>query len=117
MYLKGFIKFFICQCVSPTIVKWASNSDEAGILNGATRESTNYNGMTITWSGYKGNGTELGYEYIKISGVTTNNLVMKAYGYEAGHTTVLYSWGKDYPSLAKKETNKQTVLYNTFAQI
>ncbi len=37
--------------------------------------------MEIEWSGYYGDGVNLGNEYIKITGETTANLTMKAYGY------------------------------------
>ena len=75
------------------IVKWASNPTESGILNGATKDSINYDGMIIEWSGYNGDGTGLGNEYIKITGETTRNLTMKAFGYQAGYAKVHYEWG------------------------
>jgi hypothetical protein len=77
------------------IVKWAYYSNEAGILNDCCKDSTNYQGMTIEWSGYNGDGTGLGNEYIKITGETTRNLTMKAYGYQAGYAMVDYSWGSE----------------------
>ena len=64
-----------------------------GLLNGATKQSTTYEGMKIEWSGYNGDGTGLGNEYIKITGKTTRNLTMKAYGYKAGYAKVHYEWG------------------------
>lgn len=66
-----------------------------GILNGAGKQNTNYKGMAIEWSGYNGDGTGSGHEYIKIFGETTRNLTMKAYGYQAGYASVDYSWGED----------------------
>jgi len=77
------------------IVKWAYYSDEAGILYDCCKDSTNYQGMTIEWSGYNGDGTGVGHEYIKITGNTTRNLTMKAYGYQAGYAVVEYSWGNE----------------------
>ncbi|EDN68055.1 secreted protein [Beggiatoa sp. PS] len=64
-----------------------------GILRSSTIQSTNYQGMIIEWSGYNGDGTGKGHEYIKITGETTRNLRMMAYGYQAGYATVDYSWG------------------------
>ncbi len=65
-----------------------------GILNGDLYQSTYYQGMTIEWSGYNGGGVGLlGHEYIKITGKTTRNLTMMAYGYQAGYAQVDYSWG------------------------
>jgi uncharacterized protein YkwD len=70
------------------IVHWPE-----GILNGAKKQSTNYQGMQIEWSGFSGDGSNLGHEYIKIIGKTTRNLTMKAYGYQAGYAEIHYEWG------------------------
>ncbi len=64
-----------------------------GILHDYNKQTTNYKGMQIEWSGYNGDGTGLGHEYIKITGDTTCNLTMKAYGYKAGYAKVHYEWG------------------------
>lgn len=74
------------------IVKWSDN--DKGILNGPKAEITNYKGMKIEWSGYNGDGTGKGNEYIEITGITSTELEMKAYGYEAGFADVHYEWGK-----------------------
>ena len=63
-----------------------------GILNGAASQTTTYKGLTITYSGYNGDGTNFGNESIQLQGVTGNAFVMKAYGYAAGTATVEYSW-------------------------
>jgi len=73
-----------------------------GILSGAKKQTTNYKGMQIEWSGYNGDGTGKGHEYIKITGETTCNLTMKAYGYRAGYAKVHYEWG-----------NKESIETNT----
>ncbi len=70
------------------IIAWPN-----GLLNKGTTSSISYEGMVIEWSGYNGDGTNLGHEYIKISGETTKNLTMKAFGYRSGLATVNYSWG------------------------
>jgi len=73
-----------------------------GILSGSDYQSTNYGGMTIEWSGYNGDGTGLGHEYIRISGDVDRTLTMKAFGYHSGYATVNYSWGEqnqDTPSI------------------
>ncbi len=70
------------------IVHWPD-----GILSGHAKQTTTYEGMTIEWSGYNGDGTGLGHEYIKITGKTTKNLTMKAYGYKAGYAQIHYEWG------------------------
>jgi len=66
-----------------------------GLLNGPKKQTLNYKGMQLEWSGYNGDGTGLGHEYIKINGDTTCNLTMKAYGYKAGYAKVHYEWGKN----------------------
>jgi len=71
------------------IVSWKPQ----GLLSGPSQQSIVYHGMTITWSGYAGVNQEGGHEYIKIEGNTTEMLVMKVYGYEAGSAEVTYSWG------------------------
>jgi pathogenesis-related protein 1 len=66
-----------------------------GLLNGPDKQTTTYKGMEIEWSGYNGDGENLGHEYIKIKGETTCNLTMKAYGYDSGYAKVHYEWGGD----------------------
>jgi len=49
--------------------------------------------MNITWSGYNGTHGHRGNEYITITGETSEMLVMKVFGYQAGEADVTYSWG------------------------
>lgn len=70
------------------IVAWKPK----GLLSGASLQTITYNGMNIEWSGYNGDGTGKGHEYIKISGDTTEQLTMKVYGYQAGYADVTYKW-------------------------
>ncbi len=79
------------------IVHWPE-----GLLNGSQKQNTTYKGMTIEWSGYNGDGTHFGNEYIKITGKTTRNLTMKAYGYQAGFAEVHYEWGKNNPTTSNE---------------
>ncbi|CAA6820263.1 MAG: Chitinase (EC [uncultured Sulfurovum sp.] len=69
-----------------------------GLLSGPTKQSLMYKDMNITWSGYNGVNGEEGHEYITITPKTTEMLVMKVYGYEAGTADVRYSWGNDTTS-------------------
>ena len=73
---------------STKIVHWPS-----GILNDSSYQSTNYGGMIIEWSGYNGDGSGKGHEYIRITGSVDRVLTMKAFGFNAGYATVNYSWG------------------------
>jgi len=66
-----------------------------GMLNGPNKQTIEYKGMKLEWSGYNGDGENLGHEYIKITGETTRNLTMKAYGYKAGYAKVHYEWGSE----------------------
>jgi len=71
------------------IVSWKPT----GLLSGSSKESLIYHDMNITWSGYNGTGGQAGHEFIKITGLTSEMLVMKVYGYQAGNAEVSYSWG------------------------
>ena len=75
---------------SNALVQWPD-----GMMNGAGRQELNWEGVTITWSGYNGGGTQstLGHEYITIEGTLSKTLTMKAFGYKAGFATVDYAWG------------------------
>ncbi len=70
------------------IVQWPN-----GLLNGPYAQSIEYQGMTIRWTGYNGDGTGLGNESIEIDGRLTRTLTMKAFGYAAGFAQVDYQWG------------------------
>lgn len=61
--------------------------------NDGTSESTTYKGMSISYSGYYGVDGKVGFEYIKLEGVVTSTLVMKAFAFEAGTAKVSYEWG------------------------
>ena len=71
------------------IVSWKPK----GLLSQATKQTIEYHGMHIEWSGYYGVNGQKGHEYIKINNTTSEVLTMKVYGYEAGLANVTYSWG------------------------
>ncbi len=83
------------------IIHWPN-----GKLSGSGKQSINYKGVKIEYSGYGGdcptynwnlhNSSQcsFGHEYIKIRGTTQNKFIMKAFGYQAGTASVDYSWGK-----------------------
>ncbi|MDX1451678.1 MAG: DUF6792 domain-containing protein [Oleiphilaceae bacterium] len=70
------------------IVQWPD-----GLLNGAGKATTEYGNLVIEYSGYNGDGSNYGHEYIKIIGKLDRPLVMKAFGYASGYATINYSWG------------------------
>jgi len=73
------------------IVSW----NPIGLISGSGVQTVQYNGMTIEWSGYNGTNGNKGHEYIKVTGLTTEMLVLKVYGYQAGTADVEYSWGEE----------------------
>ena len=64
-----------------------------GLLSGASEESIEYRGMTLTYSGYNGIDGNWGHERIRIEGSISRTLTMKAYGYQSGTASVDYEWG------------------------
>ena len=72
------------------IVSWKPK----GLLSGSSEASLVYHDMNITWSGYSGTHGHPGNEYIKITGNTSEPLVMKVFGYQSGTANVDYSWGE-----------------------
>jgi hypothetical protein len=69
------------------IISWPD-----GFLQDATRQTIRYRGLDIVWSGFDGDGTGLGHEYITISGWSNRDFIMRAFGYVAGYAEVDYSW-------------------------
>ncbi|MBW2734538.1 MAG: hypothetical protein JRH20_19295 [Deltaproteobacteria bacterium] len=65
-----------------------------GLLNGADEATLEHAGVKVTYSGYNGDGTGTGNEFIRIDGTLTRPLMMKVFGYESGQATVRYRWGK-----------------------
>jgi hypothetical protein len=79
------------------IVAWCGTGRcNKGSLNGPDEATVEYKGMQIYYTGYNGqvvNGVQKkGNEEIRITGMTTRTLTMKAFSYEAGGATVSYSW-------------------------
>lgn len=65
-----------------------------GLLSGPSQDCVVYEDVQICWSGYNGDQTAagLGNEWIEVRGVTTRELTMRAYGYDAGDATVEYAF-------------------------
>jgi len=68
--------------------------------------------MNITWSGYNGTHGHRGNEYITITGETSEMLVMKVFGYQAGEADVTYSWG-DIPELTVANVHASNIEKNS----
>lgn len=73
------------------IVMWSN--DGLGLLAGPGKDSVTYEGMTVHYSGYNGDGGGWGNEYITVEGTVSVDLTMKAFGYAAGDAQVDYWWG------------------------
>ena len=83
----------IDKATGHAIIQWPD-----GDLNGPGNPTSpnnycaTYEGVEYCYSGYNGDGTRLGNEWIKIRGVTNRELTMSAFGYVAGQATVNYKW-------------------------
>ena len=82
------------------LVQWCSEEDveaaaNCGLLGSLpTEASLEYKAMTITYSGYDGVDGEQGHELIRITGMTTTTLVLKAFTFSVGTAAVAYSWDR-----------------------
>lgn len=79
-----------------------------GVLHSSGKSCTTFHNIQYCYSGYNGDGTNLGNEWIKISGNTNRELIMKVYGYQAGNALVKYDW--------KAATNCQSKGSGSFSQ-
>ena len=79
----------IDEVANVQIIAWPN-----GTLSGAGEECTTYEGVEYCYSGYNGDGTGLGNEWIEVRGTTNRPLKMKAFGYAAGDALVEYAWGE-----------------------
>ena len=97
------------------VVHWPN-----GILNEANEKTALYKGIGITYSGYNGSNGQKGHEFISLNGVTSTPMIIKAFGYQAGHAVVKYNWtGKEGCSKNGKKTGyfKQDILKNTITLV
>ena len=75
---------------------WAGNTPLVGFgtgapLGGGSEESFVFDGAEITYSGYGGDGSGAGEEYIEIDGAISEDLTIKVTGFQAGAGTVAWS--------------------------
>jgi hypothetical protein len=69
------------------VINW-----EGSIITEATQVTKTWSGDSITYSGYYGDGTGVGNEFVTFNDQVSNDYQMYAYGYGAGFATVDYSW-------------------------
>ena len=63
-----------------------------GLLNQRSEACTTYEGLEYCYSGFNGVDGERGNEWIQLNGVSNRELMMTAFGYDAGYARVYYSW-------------------------
>lgn len=78
---------------STFVVGWVKDGTGDAEISSSGKITKTFQGDVITWSGWDGDGTGAGNEYITISGTTQNSYEMRAFGYEAGNAKVDYDWG------------------------
>ena len=96
-----------------------------GILAHSNYQSHVYHGTLVEWSGYNGDGTGLGNEYIKISNAddpsapTNRSFIMKAFGYKAGLADVNYSWSAANCNTSESGNNsfQQSIMQNATVKV
>lgn len=85
------------------IIAYCDDSDDSEVVcnrgllgNNQGEMSTMYKGLEYTYSGYDGTYEgglgRKGNEFIRITGKSNTNLVMKAYGYAPGKATISYTY-------------------------
>lgn len=74
------------------IVGWCKLPCNKGILSGSKQGSTEYKGMTVTYSGFNGVNGQRGNEFIRITGRSSVDTVLGVFAYKSGTATVDYSW-------------------------
>ncbi len=79
------------------VVAWCADAKTCNIGTLGSEEGAgyaNYKNMRIGYSGYGGTGGKPGKEWISIEGVSTTNLMMKAYAFETGTAVITYSFDR-----------------------
>ena len=69
------------------IIAWPN-----GLMSGADKSCTTHKSVEYCYSGYNGDGKNLGHEWIEINGVTNRAVEMRAFGYASGDAVVSYSF-------------------------
>lgn len=63
-----------------------------GLLNQSSEACATHAGLEYCYSGYNGVDGQRGNEWIQLNGVSNRELMMTAFGYNAGYAQVTYSW-------------------------
>jgi hypothetical protein len=69
------------------IINW-----DTGVIQESHETSLMWNNDSITYSGYGGDGTGIGNEYIQFDDSTNNDYRIYVFGYKSGFATVNYTW-------------------------
>ena len=76
------------------IVAWVEDpaTENGGVLGSSEgEESSTYQGMSVTYSGYGGVAGQPGKEFIRVTGEATTRLSLSAFAFEAGDAVVSLS--------------------------
>jgi len=103
-------KAIVFAC-TPTEAKNASKN--CGLIGDKGEETLMYKDMKITYSGYLGdaaNGGSRGDEFIRIEGMTTTRLMMKAYPFRTGNAKIDYSWAEGCGGVFETDVRESAVI-------
>jgi len=76
----------VAYCKTPSTCNYGPFTDDDPITG------TTVGGIPVAYSGWNGMDGDQGYEYISLTGTTTVDMDVYAYGYKAGTATVEYWW-------------------------
>ena len=82
-------KAVVAWCANPKTCNLGTLGSDEGV------DYVDYKGMRVGYSGYGGMGGMPGKEWISVEGVSTTNLVMKAFAFEAGLAMVSYHFDRE----------------------
>lgn len=82
-------------------------------ISDSKRQHTNWNGVRLEYSGYRGEDSvsTLGEEFLFLSGTISSDVTVKIYGTETGTVTVKYTWGYYGTAYGKTGSNLATRLH------
>ena len=86
------VELYDLDDANKAVIAWS-----IGLIDSSGPTTFDYKAMSINYSGYDGVDSVKGHETIEISGTTTANLRIVAFGYEAGTATVNYTYTEYVP--------------------
>jgi hypothetical protein len=77
----------LTSSTSTEVVNW-----KGSVIWESSEVTKTWSGDSITYSGYNGDGTGLGNEFLRLVGENSNTYEIYAYGYASGFATITYTW-------------------------